>query len=123
MNMTKKVPRRNQMSGRRGKEFNSKEGLILEFDGLVLRYEGLHDAPANEVGYGADAEHDHVGSGLTFEAKELESTALSCCPVEEAARAEVDGHRADTASHGAQTYDGTDGRLGEHVANGREEVG
>ena len=98
-------------------------GLVLKLDGLVLWYESLHDAPADEVGNGTDAEHHHVGSGLALEAEELEVGTLSSSPVEELTASEVDAHRADTASHCAQTNDGTDGRLGEHVADGREEVG
>ena len=61
-------------------------GLVLELDGLVLGYKGLHDAPANEVGNGTDAEDDHVGCGLALETEEREGTALSSGPVEEAAR-------------------------------------
>lgn len=96
---------------------------LLHHDGLVLRYERLHDAPANEVGHGADAEDDHVGSGLALETEEGEGGALGGCPVEELTRAEVDAHRTDTAGHRTQSDDGADGRLREHVADGREEVG
>ena len=41
--------------------------LVFHYNGLVLGYKGLHDEPADEVGYGADAEHYHVGGGLTLE--------------------------------------------------------
>ena len=58
-------------------------GLIFHGDGLVLRHEGLHDAPADEVSDGTDAEHHHVGGGLAFEAEEREGCTLSGCPVEE----------------------------------------
>ena len=74
-------------------------GLVFELDGLVLRNKGLHDAPADEVGNGADAEHYHVGSGFAVETEEGEgilSTHLVDrqfgCPIEELTRAEVDGH-------------------------------
>ena len=111
--------KRKSLSGYR--EVNG--GLVLKFDGLVLWNKGLHDAPANEVGNGTDAEHNHVGSRLALETEEREVGALSGCPVEELTRTEVNAHRTDTAGHGAQTNDGADSRLGEHVANGREEVG
>ena len=69
-------------------------GLILHRDGLVLRYQGLHDAPADEVGDGADAEHYHVGSGFAIEAEERKVSTLIGSPVKEHTRAEVDAHRA-----------------------------
>ena len=93
-------------------------GLVFELDGLVLRNKGLHNAPADEVSYGTDAEDNHVGSRLALEAEEREGSALCGSPVEELTRAEVDTHRTDTASHGAKTYYRTDGALGEHVADG-----
>ena len=83
--------------------------LVLNDDGLVLGNEGFHDAPADEVGHGADAEDYHVGGGLAFEAEEGEVCALSSCPGEELTRAHVDGHRAKTTRHRAKTYDGADG--------------
>jgi hypothetical protein len=57
--------------------------LILNHDGLVLRHEGLHDAPADEISHGTDAEHHHVGGRLTLKAEEGEGTALSRCPGKE----------------------------------------
>ena len=51
---------------------SSVERLIFHSDGFVLRYESLHDAPADEVSDGADAEHHHIGGGLAFEAEERE---------------------------------------------------
>ena len=50
--------------------------ILLFRDRLVLGHKGLHDEPANEVGYGAVAEDNHVASGLTCHAKELEGCAL-----------------------------------------------
>ena len=97
--------------------------LVFSNDGLVLRYKGLHDAPADEVGNGTEGEDNHVGGRLALEAHDGEGSALSLSPSEEDTRAEVDGHRAETTDGGAQTYEGTDSGLGEHVANGREEVG
>jgi len=38
--------------------------LSVDNDGLVLRYECLHDAPANEIGHGTDAEDYHVSGRL-----------------------------------------------------------
>ena len=57
--------------------------LLFSNDGLVLWYEGLHDAPTDEVGDGTEGEDDHIGSGLAFEAHDLEVGALLCCPGEE----------------------------------------
>jgi len=56
-------------------------GLVYD-DGLVLRYEDLHDAPANEVGDGADAEDDHEAGWLAREAHELEDLTLTSSVVE-----------------------------------------
>ena len=64
---------------------------LLNHDGLVLWYKGLHDAPANEIGHGADAEDNHIGRGLAVETKEGEGVALLGCPGEELTRAFVDG--------------------------------
>ena len=57
--------------------------LILNHDRLVLQNEGLHDAPANEIGYGTDTEDDHIGCGLTFETEHLEGSTLTVSPGEE----------------------------------------
>ena len=57
--------------------------MLFEYDGLVLRNEGLHDAPANEIGYGTDTEDDHIGCGLTFETEHLEGSTLTVSPGEE----------------------------------------
>ena len=97
--------------------------LVLSNDGLVLRNEGLHDAPADEVGDSTEGEDYHVGGRLALEAHDREGTTLPLCPGEEDTRAEVDSHRAETTDSSAQTYEGTDGGLGEHIAHGREEVG
>ena len=83
--------------------------LVFYYDWLVLWYQGLHDAPAYQVGYGTDAEHYHIGSRLALETEELEAGALSSCPCKELTRAHVDSHRTESTSHGAQTYDSTDG--------------
>ena len=95
---------------------------LLQHDGLVLRYERLHDDPTDEVGHGTDAEDDHIGGRLALEPEEGEAGTLGGCPVEELTRAEVDAHGADTAGHRAEADDGADGRLREHIADGREEV-
>ena len=81
--------------------FANRGGLVLELDGLVLWYESLHDAPANEVGNGADAEHNHVGSWLAFEAHEREGGTLPGSPSEELAGAHIDSHRTKAAGHRA----------------------
>ena len=98
-------------------------GLVLYHDGLVLRHEGLHDAPADEVSHSTEAEDNHVGGRLAVEAHEGECCSLFGSPGKELTGTHIDGHRAEAAGHGAQTYKGADGRLGEHVAYGREEVG
>ena len=77
---------------------------LVDHDGLVLRNEGLHNAPANEVGHGADAEDHHVGGGLAVETEEGEVGTLGGCPCEELARAHVDSHGTETASHRAETH-------------------
>ena len=51
------------------------KGWDLLCDGFVLGYEGLHDEPANEVGYGTVAEDDHVASGFACGSEELEGVA------------------------------------------------
>lgn len=45
-------------------------------NGLVLRHENLHDAPADEISHGADAEDNHVAGRLALEAHELKGFAL-----------------------------------------------
>ena len=99
-----------------------KNNRLLNHNGLVLRYEGLHDDPTDEVGNGTDAEDYHVGSGLAVKAEEGEVGSLSSSPVKELTRAKVDTHGTNTSSHSTQTNDGADGRLREHVTDGREEV-
>ena len=63
---------------------------LFYHDGLILRNECLHDAPADEISHGTDAEHYHIGCGLAFETEEGEVGTLSCCPVEELTRTKVD---------------------------------
>ena len=82
---------------------------LLQHDRLVLRYKCLHDAPANEVGYGTDAEDNHVGSRFGLKAEEGEGSALTVGPGEEHTGTLVDKERAHTASHRADASDGTDG--------------
>ena len=52
-------------------------------DGLVFRHEGLHDAPADDIGHGTNGEHHHIGGRLAFEAEERIGAALTGGPVEE----------------------------------------
>ena len=73
--------------------------LILNYNRLVLRNKGLHDAPANEVGNGTDAEDYHVGGRLGLEAEEGEGSALLVGPGEEHTRTLVDEERAYTTCH------------------------
>lgn len=49
--------------------------LALFRDGLVLGHEGLHNEPADEVGYGTVAEDDHIACGLACGSEELEGIA------------------------------------------------
>lgn len=86
-------------------------------DGLVLRYERLHDNPSDEVCHCAVAEDDHVAGRFACHAEELEGCVLFLGIIEEQARTPVDGERAETAKHGAYARDGGNGRLGKHVAN------
>ena len=46
--------------------------ILLFRDWLVLGHKGLHDEPANEVGYGTVAEDNHVASRFACGAEELE---------------------------------------------------
>lgn len=62
-----------------------KRGLVFYDDGLVARHKGLDDEPADEIGHSTDAEHDHIGGGLAFEAEERVGSALGGSPVEEPA--------------------------------------
>ena len=50
--------------------------LVVDDDGLVLRHENLHDAPADEISHSADAEDNHVAGRLALEAHELKGFAL-----------------------------------------------
>ena len=100
-----------------------KWGKLFYYNGLVLRYESLHDDPTYKVGYGADAEDNHVAGRLSFETEEGEGTALLFCIGEEGTGTLVDEEGAHTTCHTADTDDGSDGRLGEHVTDGREDVG
>ena len=45
---------------------------LLDLHRLVLRHEGLHDAPCEDVCDTADAEHDEVAALLALEAEEAE---------------------------------------------------
>ena len=45
---------------------------LVNHDGLVLRNEGLHDDPCQQVGHGTDAEDDHVAAFLALKAHERE---------------------------------------------------
>ena len=83
----------------------------------------MHNVPGDEICNCADAENDHVGSGLAFETEEGESSALTSCIVEEFTRTLVDAERSETAHHLADTCDGSDARLREHITNGRIKVG
>ena len=85
----------------------------LGLDLLVARHEELHDAPAYEVGHTADTEHDEVTRRLTGEA-EKRHIGLSRI-VKENTGEVVDQERTDTSGHTADTDDGSDGRLGEHI--------
>ncbi len=46
--------------------------FLVKYNGFVLRNQGLHDAPANQVSNGADAEDYHITCGFAFEAHECE---------------------------------------------------
>ena len=44
----------------------------LYFHLAVLGNKGFHDGPGNQVGDAAEAEHDEIAGGLTFESEETE---------------------------------------------------
>ena len=90
---------------------------------FVLGNKALHDGPGNEVGKAAEAEHDEVAGGFALEAKEGEGCALGLGVGKELTGNPLDNHGADTSGHCADTGNGGDGALGEHVTHGGEEVG
>ena len=97
--------------------------ILSDLDRLVLRYEGLHDAPGDEVGETAEAEDDEVAGRLALKSEEGERGALVLRIGEQVAGGLLDEHRAHAARHGTDAGDGGDGALREHVADGGEEVG
>lgn len=64
--------------------------VFLEHNLLILWNECLHDAPCEDVGNGADAEDNHVGSRLALETKEGEGSTLTLSIGEELTRTLVD---------------------------------
>ena len=96
---------------------------LLRNDGLVFWHEGLHDDPTDEISHGAEAEHHHVGGWLAVVTQELEGCPLSFGVGEQVAGNLVDEHRSQTSRHSADARDGGDGRLREHVAYCREDIG
>ena len=44
--------------------------VSVQYDGFVFRYQKLHDAPADKVSNGPDAEYDEVSGCLAFESHE-----------------------------------------------------
>lgn len=92
-------------------------------DGGVAGHQGLHDDPADEVGYGAQAEDNHVARGLALETGESECRARFLGVGEQHAGTLVDEERAYAARHAAYARDGGYNRLGEHVTYGGEDVG
>lgn len=97
------------------------DGRLSDFDFLVSGHKNLHDYPCQEIGDSADAEYDEVSGGLACERHEREIGL--CGVVEENARAKVDKERSDTTCHTADTDDGGDGALGEHITCDRVDVG
>ena len=98
-----------------------KEGP-LDLYRLVLGHEALHYRPGNEVCHTAEAEHYEISCGFALEAHEMECGTGILCIGEEVARNLLDYHRANAACHSADTGDGSDGALREHVTHGAEEV-
>ena len=115
-----------------------KDRCLVEYDGFVLRYQYLHDTPADEIGDGADAEDDEVTGRLAFESHELHGrldvfSALGQQGFrhfhflsvyhgrtgsigKQHTRTFVDEVGTDTACHTSQADDGSHGTVGEHVA-------
>lgn len=88
--------------------------------GFFLGNKYLHDSPGEEVSYATDTEDDEVTGRLAFEAHELH-VGLGCVG-EEHTRTLVDEERAYTAGHTADTDDGSDGGLGEHITYNRIDI-
>ena len=99
------------------------ENVCLFRDGLILRYEYLHECPGDEVGDSAVAEDNHVAGWFACHTEELKGFSLLVGIGEEQTAAPVDGEGTKTAKHSADTCDGGNGRLGEHIADGGVEVG
>lgn len=92
-------------------------------DGFVFMYEGFHDKPCDEVSNGTDTEDDHITGLFAFESHEAESCSQVFGMGKQRTSTFVDEERTDTSRHTADTGDGCDGAFGEHVADGREDIG
>lgn len=85
------------------------ENVCLFRDGLILRYEYLHECPGDEVGDSTVAEDNHVAGWFACHTEELKGFSLLVGIGEEQTAAPVDGEGTKTAKHGADTCDGGDG--------------
>ena len=90
---------------------------------LILGYEALHDAPCDEVGHSAEAEHYEVPGRFAAESQEAECFARILGVGEKVAGYALYEHGTHTAGHCAYAGYRGNGALGEHVAYGAEEVG
>ena len=66
--------------------------VSVQYDGFVFRYQKLHDAPADKVSNGTDAEYDEVSGCLAFESHEYHLGFISVS--KQCARTFVDEERA-----------------------------
>ena len=96
---------------------------LFHNNGLVLGHKHLHNHPADEVGDSTDAEDDEIASRFAFKTDKGEVATHLLSVGEEGACSFLQDIGADAASHATDAGDGGYSRLGEHVANGREEVG
>ena len=95
--------------------------VSVQYDGFVFRYQKLHDAPADKVSNGTDAEYDEVSGCLAFESHEYHLGFISVS--KQCARAFVDEERADTARHTSQSGNGSYRTFGEHITHYGVDVG
>ena len=80
--------------------------ILLEFNHLVFRYEGLHDAPCHKICDCTAAEDYHVSSRFSVKSEKSEGFSHFSGIVKEFSRSELDEERADTSCHAAYAGDG-----------------
>ena len=92
--------------------------MQLVFNRTILRHEGFHKTPRDEICHATETEHDKIACGLTRKTKELERLASRLRIGEETTCALLDNHRTDTTRHSTDTGDGGDAGFREHVSYG-----